>query len=134
MPVHHVRRASEGESNLMVRSVIRALDPTVCRRWRPRRRGTPQSADHRCATVPAQDLRGLIHAEAAVRPGPHVLDHFRLDLVLGQVQSKGGFLPSRLQAVPVQFGYFQELALRSDLATADQRANVRAAVSPGDPR
>jgi hypothetical protein len=58
-------------------------------------------------------------AEAAVRPGPHVLDHFRLDLVLGQVQGEDGFLPSRVQAVQVQFGHFQELAVRRQRAAGE---------------
>jgi len=38
---------------------------------------------------------GLINTLAAVLPTAHVLDHFRFDLVLGQVEGKNGFLPGR---------------------------------------
>jgi hypothetical protein len=44
----------------------------------------------------------------AVRPGAHVLDHFRLDLLLGQVQREHGFL----QPLQVQFGQFQKRTVR----------------------
>ena len=53
----------------------------------------------------------LIDAEATVRPTPHVLDDFRLDLPFGQVQGEDGFLPGRVQPVHVELGHFQEVAL-----------------------
>ena len=63
-----------------------------------------------------------------MRPGAHVLDHFRLDLPLGQVQREHGFLPGRLQPVQVQFGQFQELALGGKRAAGDQGVDVRVPV------
>jgi hypothetical protein len=54
-----------------------------------------------------------------VRPTPHVLDHFRLDLVLGQVQGEHGFLPGGLQTIEVQLGQFQQLTLRCAVGAAD---------------
>ena len=53
----------------------------------------------------------LVDAEAAVLPGAHVLDDFRFDLALTQVQREDGFLLGRLQSLDIQFRQLQELAL-----------------------
>ena len=74
----------------------------------------PRQAERAAGHVPDQPLDPgavagrqvdrLVHAETAVRPSPHVLDHFRLDLVLRQVQREHGFLPGGLQPLQVQLG------------------------------
>jgi hypothetical protein len=40
-----------------------------------------------------------IAARRCPRPGAHVLDDFRLDLLLGQVQGEHGFLPGGLEPI-----------------------------------
>ena len=59
---------------------------------------------------------GLINTETAVLPTAHVLDHFRFDLVLGQVEGKNGFLPGRFQPIQV------ELACRNSLRSSASSA------------
>ena len=67
-------------------------------------------------SMPARSPAGRYTDWSTLKPlcgqVPHVLDHFRLDLVLGQVQGEHRFLPGRLQPLHVEFGQFQELALR----------------------
>ena len=78
--------------------------------------------------VAGRQVHRLVHAETAVRPGAHVLDHFRLDLVLGQVQGEHGLLPGGLQPLQVELGQFQKLALRSKRPAGDQGVDVRVPV------
>ncbi len=98
----------------------------------------PRQAERAAGHVPDQTLDSglvarrqknrLVHAESAVRPGPHVLDYFRLDLVLGQVQGEHGFLPSRLQPLQVQLRQFQKLALWRERPAGQQHVKVRVPV------
>ena len=61
----------------------------------------------------------LIDAKAAVLPGPHVLDDFRLDLLLGQVQFEDRFLPGDQQSLHVELGQLQKIALGCPRAAGD---------------
>ena len=47
--------------------------------------------------IARRQIHRLIDTETAVRPGPHVFDHFRFDLLLGQVQLKDRVLPGNEQ-------------------------------------
>ena len=78
--------------------------------------------------VAGRQVHRLVDAETAVRPSPHVLDYFRLDLVLGQVQGEHGFLPSRLQPLQVQLRELQELALGRKRPAGQQNMHVRVPV------
>ena len=61
----------------------------------------------------------LINAETAVLPSPHVLDHFRLDLLLGQVQFEDRFLPGNQQPLHVELGQLQKITLGCPRAAGD---------------
>ena len=58
-------------------------------------------------------------------PTPHVLDNFRLDLLLGQVQLEDRVLPSVQKSLHVELGQLQKLALGSKRAASDQHVDVR---------
>jgi len=70
----------------------------------------------------------LFGAEAAVLPSPHVVDDFRFDLALAQVQRKDGFLPGCLQSYRIQFRQLQELAVGCKRAAGEQDMEVRVPV------
>ena len=67
----------------------------------------------------------LIDAKAAVLPGPHVLDDFRLDLLLGHVQLEDRFLPGEQQPLHVELGQLHKIALGCPRAAGDQHMDVR---------
>ena len=66
----------------------------------------------------------LINAETAVLPSPHVLDHFRLDLLRGQVQFEDRFLPGNQQPLLVELGQLQNITLGGKPAAGDQHVDV----------
>ena len=70
-----------------------------------------EAADHRCATVPG--------------PTAHVLDDFRFDLLLGQVQREDRVLPSRQPSLQIEFGQFQKITCGCQRAAGDPYVDVR---------
>jgi hypothetical protein len=54
---------------------------------------------------------GLIHTEATVLPSTHVLDDFRFDLLLGQIQCEDRVLPSDQQSLHIELGQLQKITL-----------------------
>ncbi len=70
----------------------------------------------------------LIDAEARVRPAADVLDDFRLDLPLGQIESKNRLLPGGFQPLAVELRHGQEFALGREAAARDQGMDMRVPV------
>jgi D-mannonate dehydratase len=54
---------------------------------------------------------GLIHTEPTVLPSTHVLDDFRFDLLLGQIQREDRVLPSDQQSLHIELGQLQKISL-----------------------
>jgi len=57
-------------------------------------------------------------------PTAHVLDDFRFDLLLGQVQLEDRFLPGDQQTLHIEPGQFQEIALGCKCTAGDQHMDV----------
>jgi len=66
----------------------------------------------------------LIDTEAAVRPTPHVLDHFRFELLLSQVQFEDRVLPGDQQSLHIELRQLHKLALGCPHAAGDQHMQV----------
>ena len=58
-------------------------------------------------------------------PSAHVLDDFRFDLLLGQVQLEDRVLPSNQQSIHIELGQRQKIALGCKRAAGNQHVDVR---------
>jgi len=77
--------------------------------------------------VARRQEHGLINTLAAVLPTAHVLDHFRFDLVLGQVEGIPARrdLPGRFQPVQVQFGQFHKVLRGGKRSVGQKQMQMR---------
>jgi len=70
--------------------------------------------------IARRQKHGLISAETAVWPTPHVLDDFRFDLLLGQVQLDDRVLSGDQQSLHVERGQLEKRSVGCPLAAGDQ--------------
>jgi len=106
-------RVGKGAASLLLGLVDHRSRITHLDQSRKTERATSHVLDQTLDTglIARWQKHGLIHTEPTVLPTAHVLDDFRFDLLLGQIQRENRVLPSDQQSLHIELGQLQKIAL-----------------------